>query len=265
MEKLEFYQIDTFTNELFKGNPAGVCPLTKWIDTEMMQSIAFENNLSETAFYIQSENKFKIRWFTPTTEVDLCGHATLASAFVEFNIKKNKGTNIIFKSKSGELSVSKTNNILTLDFPVVKYVKIDMTSELMEPFDIKPIEAYKTGSHIMLVFDNESIIKDMNPSLEKIKNIKARGVTVTSKGKNADFVSRFFGPQSGINEDPVTGSTHTYLTPYWTERLKKTTLKALQLSKRGGILICKQNGERVEISGEAKLYLEGRITIANNL
>ena len=265
MRKIEFYQIDTFTNKLFKGNPAGVCPLKKWIDTEIMQSIAFENNLSETTFYVQSENKFEIRWFTPTTEVDLCGHATLAAAFVEFYCKKNKSENIIFNSRSGELSVSKTNDLLTLDFPADNYVKISLTDELLAPFKIHPIEAYEAGADIMLVFENEQIIKNMNPILEEIKKIKARGITVTSKGINSDFVSRFFGPQSGINEDPVTGSTHTYLTPYWSKILKKTTLKGIQLSKRGGTLICKQNGKRVEISGNAKLYLEGSLTIDNSI
>lgn len=265
MKKLEFYQIDTFTDELFKGNPAGVCPLTEWLDKDVMQAIAFENNLSETAFYVKTGNTFEIRWFTTTTEVDLCGHATLASAYVEFNIKKNTNKKIIFNSKSGELSVSKKNDLLSLDFPVDKYSEINLNSEFTEPFKIKPLKAYKAGSDIMLVFESETTIKNMNPSLEKIKQINSRGITVTSKGNSSDFVSRFFGPQSGIDEDPVTGSTHTYLTPYWSKILRKKSMKALQLSKRGGMLTCKLNEERVEISGNAILYLEGKITIANNV
>jgi len=265
MKTIEFYQIDTFTDELFKGNPAGVCPLDEWIDESIMQSIAYENNLSETAFYVKSGKTFEIRWFTATTEVDLCGHATLASAFVEFNIKKNTDEKIIFNSKSGELSVSKAKNLLSLNFPMDKYTKIDLCTELTAPFKIKPIEAYKGGSDIMLVFENEEDIKDMLPSLEKIKNIKARGVTVTAKGGISDFVSRFFGPQSGINEDPVTGSIHTYLTPYWSKILQKTSMTAFQLSQRGGILNCKQNKDRVQISGNAILYLKGEITISNHI
>lgn len=261
MTNLDFYQIDTFTDELFKGNPAGVCPLKEWIEKDIMQAIAFENNLSETAFYVKSGNTFEIRWFTPTTEVNLCGHATLASAYVEFNIKKNQNQKIIFNSKSGELSVTKENDLLSLDFPLDEYSKIDLSLELTEPFKIKPLEAYRAGADIMLVFENETIIEQMNPSLEKIKHIKTRGITVTSKGEFSDFVSRFFGPQSGINEDPVTGSTHTYLTPFWGKKLKKSSMKAIQLSNRGGLLNCKLKGKRVKISGKGVLYLDGKITI----
>lgn len=261
MNIIEFYQIDAFTNRVFKGNPAGVCPLKEWIDEKTMQAIAFENNLSETAFYVKANDKFEIRWFTPTTEVDLCGHATLATAFVEFEIKKNKQTEITFYSRSGDLKVSKHNDLLTLNFPIVKFYKIDLSSDLIESFDIKPTEAYKAGNHILLVFDNEESIIEMTPSLDNISQINARGVTVTAKGNSCDFVSRFFGPQSGIDEDPVTGSTHTYLTPFWSERLKKDNLQAKQLSKRGGVLHCELNGERVKISGNATLYLKGEIVL----
>lgn len=263
MSTYKYYQIDTFTNTLFTGNPAGVCPLNKWIDKEIMQSIAFENNLSETAFYVKSGDCFEIRWFTPTNEVNLCGHATLASAFAEFVMLKNTKDTLTFKSKSGDLVVTKNEDYFTLDFPVDKYVKIALSQNLLAPFKELPIEAYKAGADILLVFKDESVIKKMNPSLEKIRNIKARGVTVTAKGTTFDFVSRFFGPQSGIDEDPVTGSTHTYLTPYWSKILKKEVLQAAQLSKRGGVLNCKNNGERIEISGKAKLYLEGIIRIDN--
>jgi len=261
MKELAFYQVDTFTNELFKGNPAGVCPLNEWIDEVTMQSIAFENNLSETAFYVKKGNVFEIRWFTPTTEVDLCGHATLASAFVEFNMHQNKNTNIIFKSKSGDLLVSNSKGLLTLDFPKDDFLKITLTTVLENLFEEKPTGAYKAGADVMLVFEDEVIIKNMIPSLEKIKRIEARGVTVTAKGKEVDFVSRFFGPQSGIEEDPVTGSTHTYLTAYWSTILNKDIMTASQLSERGGKLNCRLKGQRVEISGEAKLYLEGTILL----
>lgn len=261
MNIIEFYQIDAFTNRVFKGNPAGVCPLKEWIDEKTMQAIAFENNLSETAFYVKTNDKFEIRWFTPTTEVDLCGHATLATAYVEFEIKKNKQPEITFHSRSGDLKVSKHNDLLTLDFPVVQFYKIDLSLDLIESCDIKPTEAYIASDDILLVFDNEESIEQMIPSLDKISQINARGVTVTAKGNSCDFVSRFFGPQSGIDEDPVTGSTHTYLTPFWSERLKKDNLQAKQLSKRGGVLHCELNGERVKISGNATLYLKGEIVL----
>lgn len=261
MNIIEFYQIDAFTNRVFKGNPAGVCPLKEWIDEKTMQAIAFENNLSETAFYVKTNDKFEIRWFTPTTEVDLCGHATLATAFVEFEIKKNRQPEITFYSHSGDLKVSKHNDLLTLDFPVVQFYKIDLSLDLIESCDIKPTEAYIASDDILLVFDNEESIEQMIPSLDKISQINARGVTVTAKGNSCDFVSRFFGPQSGIDEDPVTGSTHTYLTPFWSERLKKDNLQAKQLSKRGGVLHCELNGERVKISGNATLYLKGEIVL----
>lgn len=261
MNIIEFYQIDAFTNRVFKGNPAGVCLLKEWIDEKTMQAIAFENNLSETAFYVKTNDKFEIRWFTPTTEVDLCGHATLATAFVEFKIKKNRQPEITFYSHSGDLKVSKHNDLLTLDFPVVQFYKIDLSLDLIESCDIKPTEAYIAGDDILLVFDNEESIEQMIPSLDKISQINARGVTVTAKGNSCDFVSRFFGPQSGIDEDPVTGSTHTYLTPFWSERLKKDNLQAKQLSKRGGVLHCELNGERVKISGNATLYLKGEIVL----
>ncbi len=263
MKTIEFYQINTFNNKLCKGNPAGVCPLDEWIDEKVMQSIAFENNLSETAFYVKYDDKFEIRWFTPTTEVDLCGHATLASAFVEFNIKGNLNDQITFNSKRGDLLVSIKNDLLTLDFPKDEYNKIDISHDLTAAFKTRPLEAYKGSSDIMLVFENETDIREMIPSLDKISQIKARGITVTAKGDSSDFVSRFFAPQSGINEDPVTGSAHTYLTPYWSKRLNKNTMIALQLSQRGGILKCKQNKKRVEISGNATLYLDGKITIDN--
>lgn len=261
MNIIEFYQIDAFTNRVFKGNPAGVCPLKEWIDEKTMQAIAFENNLSETAFYVKTNDKFEIRWFTPTTEVDLCGHATLATAYVEFEIKKNKQPEITFHSRSGDLKVSKHNDLLTLDFPVVQFYKIDLSLDLIESCHIKPTEAYIASDDILLVFDNEESIEQMIPSLDKISQINARGVTVTAKGNSCDFVSRFFGPQSGIDEDPVTGSTHTYLTPFWSERLKKDNLQAKQLSKRGGVLHCELNGERVKISGNATLYLKGEIVL----
>ncbi len=261
MEQIKLYQIDTFTKNPFKGNPAGVCPLEEWLTDETMQNIAFENNLPETAFYVKKGSLLEIRWFSPTVEVDLCGHATLACAFVEFERSKVKTDTIIFHSKSGELSVRRKDNLLTLDFPVDEFSKINLTTELTTPFNYNPIEAYKGSTDIMLVFSNEEEIENMKPILAEVAKINARGVIVTARGKEFDFVSRFFAPQSGINEDPVTGSAHTALIPYWSNVLGKKVMKAWQLSERGGELLCELDGDRVKISGNAVLYMEGNILV----
>jgi len=261
MKQIKLYQIDTFTKSPFKGNPAGVCPLDEWLSDEIMQCIAFENNLPETAFYVNKGSFFEIRWFSPTVEVDLCGHATLASAFVEFKRNKDKTGVVTFYSKSGKLSVSKKEDLLTLDFPIDEFSKINITKELTAPFNFNPIEAYRGSTDIMLVFSNEREIKNMKPILSEVAEIKGRGVIVTARGEEFDFVSRFFAPQSGINEDPVTGSAHTTLIPYWSNILEKKVMKARQLSKRGGELLCELDKGRVKISGNAILYMEGSIIL----
>ena len=261
MKELTMYQVDAFTNSLFKGNPAAVCPLTEWISEETMQSIASENNLSETAFFVKKEDFYEIRWFTPVAEVDLCGHATLASAFVLFFMDNIPQDKIIFKAKKHELSVIKNVNIMTLDFPSNTLSKIDITDDLIEPFNFKPIEAYKASNDILLVFSNEEEIKNLKPNFTKISNINTRGIIVTAKGENCDFVSRFFAPKFGINEDPVTGSAHTTLIPYWSKILGKKKMTAKQLSKRGGDLLCEFHEDRVKIAGEAVLYMEGKIKL----
>ena len=258
--KYKLYQVDAFTDELFRGNPAGVCPLDEWLDDDLLQKIAKENNLSETGFYVKCGNHYEIRWFTPEVEVDLCGHATLASAFVLFYHEGYIGNRIIFNSpRSGELKVSKKSNCLTLDFPVDELQPIAITEELLNCFDKKPIEAYKGKTDYMLVFEKNSDILDIQPQFEKISKLNVRGVIVTAPSEKVDFVARFFAPQSGINEDPVTGSAYTTLTPYWARKLNKNELSATQLSKRKGKLHCKLLGNRVEIGGQAKLYLKGEI------
>lgn len=259
MNTIDFYQIDAFADCTFKGNPAGVCPLIEWLPVEIMQSIALENNLSETAFYVKKNNTYEIRWFTPTTEVDLCGHATLASAFVELNLKNKSQNEIIFNSKSGKLKVSKNDDYLTLNFPTDSIKEIELTKQLCTPFTKKPIKAFRGASDILIQFESENDIKKMTPDLNLISKINCRGVIVTAQGRNCDFVSRFFAPKFGIDEDPVTGSAHTSLIPFWSNKLNKTTLTARQLSKRGGELKCTLNNERVTISGKACLYLEGKI------
>ena len=256
----KIYQIDAFTNKLFSGNPAAVCPLTEWLADEIMQKIAMENNLAETAFYVRKGEAFEIRWFTPTLEVDLCGHATLAVAYVLFFLEGFEDELIHFVSpRSGDLFVSKNTDGLTLDFPTDVIEKVDITDIFQSCFDIKPVEAYRGKTDVMLVFNNESEIRTLIPSFSNIVKIGCRGIIVTAKGDTVDFVSRFFAPQSGINEDPVTGSAHTTLTPYWAKRLNKSALTAHQLSERGGILKCKIKNGRVEISGQARLYLKGEI------
>ena len=260
--KQKIYQIDAFTDILFSGNPAAICPLNEWLPDNILQKIAMENNLAETAFYVKQDNEYEIRWLTPTVEVDLCGHATLAAAFVLFNFENHVGNEISFYSKrSGKLNVSKQGEYLTLNFPSDIFEPIDLSSALINAFDIKPIEAFKGKTDYMLLFENESQIKSVIPNFETISKLDARGIIITSKGDNVDFVSRFFAPQSGINEDPVTGSAHTTLTPYWAKKLNKNELTAMQLSDRKGNLKCKYLNDRVEISGQAVLYLKGEIVV----
>lgn len=260
--RLKLYQIDAFTDELFSGNPAAVCPLLdNWIEESIMQNIAMENNLSETAFYINKNNNCHIRWFTPTTEVNLCGHATLAAAYVMFNCENYKNTDINFNSKSGVLNVRKEDEYLVMNFPADTIQKAKTTDEIKSCFDIEPIETIRGNTDYMLIYENEEQIRDIKYDLEKISRIKARGIIITAKGKSCDFVSRFFAPQSGINEDPVTGSAHTTLTPYWSKILNKNELTAIQLSSRKGFLICRNKNNRIEILGKAKLYMKREIEL----
>jgi PhzF family phenazine biosynthesis protein len=260
--KLKIYQADAFTNKLFSGNPAAVCPLNEWIDDDIMQKIAMENNLAETAFYVKKEDIYELRWFTPTMEVDLCGHATLASAFVLFNYENHmSGIIQFFSHRSGNLTVTKKDNLLTLNFPSDQIEPIEITHEVLACFDLSPKEAYIGKSDLLLIYNCEKEILNLQPEMEKIRKIDVRGIIVSSKGDTTDFVSRFFAPQSGVDEDPVTGSAHTTLTPYWSKKLGKKNLSARQLSKRGGELHCMLLNDRVEISGECKLYLTGEIYI----
>lgn len=261
--QLPIYQVDAFTEKLFGGNPAAIVPLKNWLPDAMMQKIAFENNLSETAFFIQTNNRFHIRWFTPQIEVNLCGHATLATAFVIFNVLKYENDTIFFDSKSGELKVKKTDKWLELDFPVQETRKADAPDGLIESIGKKPLEIWKAADDYMLVYKSQKEIEEISPNFSTLKNINARGIIVTAKAKSSkiDFVSRFFGPGSGIDEDPVTGSAHTKLVPYWANVLGKNDLIAEQISTRKGFLKCKLKDDRVLMAGKGKLYLKGKITI----
>lgn len=255
---MKIYQIDAFTKSVFSGNPAAVCPLEEWLSDKIMQKIAAENNLAETAFYVKNGDKYEIRWFTPKVEVDLCGHATLAAAFVLFNYENHNDSIITFHSpRSGDLTVTKEGDLLSLNFPVDEFEPIPLTNEICDAFDSKPQLAYKGKTDYMLVFNTEEEILNLNPNFIKLSKLPVRGIIVTAKGNNSDFVSRFFAPQSGINEDPVTGSAHTTLIPYWAKKLNKTTLSAIQLSERKGYLDCELLENRVRISGYAMCYLIG--------
>lgn len=234
--------------------------MEEWLDDELLQKIAMENNLAETAFYVKDGDGYAIRWFTPTVEVDLCGHATLAAAYVLLAFENHEGDTVRFHSpRNGALPVTRNGELLTLNFPVDAFKEVAITEELLGCFDLKPNAIFRGKTDYMLVFETEEAIKNLNPRLGEISHLDGRGVIVTAKGNEVDFVSRFFGPQSGIDEDPVTGSAHTTLTPYWASHLGKNELTARQLSARGGALKCTHIGDRVEISGKGKLYMKGEI------
>jgi len=262
MIKRKLYQVDAFTDTLFGGNPAAVCPLEKWLDDALMQKIAMENNLAETAFYVKQDKFYEIRWFTPKIEVDLCGHATLATAFVLFHHEGHTEDVIHFHSlRSGVLNVYKNADWLTLDFPADSIQEVTISDDFVQCFNRKPVEVYRGKSDYLFLFEQEADIANATPCIDKIAQLDARGLIITAKGNQVDFVSRFFAPQVGVMEDPVTGSAHTTLTPFWAKRLNKNPLTAIQWSERKGYLRCKLAGDRVEISGQAKLYLKGEIFI----
>lgn len=258
---LTIYQVDAFTKEVFKGNPAAIVPLENWLDAEAMQKIALENNLSETAFFVKNGGVYEIRWFTPTFEIDLCGHATLAAAFVIFEILKAESEIVNFHShKSGELSVEKKGDVLILDFPARPVSKTEISDNVIVAIGKQPKEVFKARDYF-LVYESEQEISEIAPDFSKLLEIDAHGFIVTAKGDSADFVSRFFAPEVGIFEDPVTGSAHCNLIPFWAERLGKTEMFAKQISARGGELFCELVGDRVKIGGNAVLYLKGEIFI----
>lgn len=261
--KIPIYQADAFTDALFGGNPAAVCPLQEWLSDALLQQIAAENNLSETAYLLKENNDYHIRWFTPGTEVKLCGHATLASAHILFTVLGHKGDTIIFHSKSGPLKVSKrSNGQLMLDFPANTPEPVtEVPAGLFEGLGIAPAPVFKTSFDYMVVLPSQKAIEALTPDFKKLAQTPCRGVIATAAGDEADFVSRCFYPQSGVDEDPVTGSAHTIMVPYWAKQLNKTSMKAIQLSKRRGCLDCELSGDRVLMSGYAVTYLKGEIEV----
>lgn len=261
--KLEIYQVDAFTKKVFKGNPAAVCPLDDWLADKVMLKIAAENNLSETAFFVKKDDAYEIRWFTPTLEIDLCGHATLATAHVIFNCLQLEEREVKFhSSKSGDLSVEKNGEMLELNFPKYDLKEIEIADDLVSAIGKQPVQVWETqGCMAMLLFESEADVKNLQPDMTAVANLKYHEIIVTAKGADADFVSRLFAPRIGIPEDPVTGATHCSLTPYWAEKLGRQKLHARQLSKRGGELFCELKSDRVKIGGNAVLYLKGEIYV----
>lgn len=262
---LKIYQVDAFTNKLFGGNPAAVIPLEHWLSKDLMQLIALENNLSETVFFVPNETGFDIRWFTPEVEIDLCGHATLASAFIIFEKLGYPKNEIIFQSASGPLKVWKHNNMLLMDFPSWAPKPLATIDPNLYAVlgNVKIIETHQNRDTIVIL-ENETAVQNCQPDFTLMKKHFGKMI-ITAKGNDVDFVSRFFAPTAGINEDPVTGSAHSQLIPFWAKKMNKNILNAKQLSKRGGVIYCEQKGERVIIGGHCVFYMQGVITMDDEL
>jgi len=256
--KLDIYQVDAFSQQPFGGNPAAVCPLTEWLPDEQLQNIAAENNLSETAYLVPRGDFYELRWFTPEVEVDLCGHATLAAAWVLIHQLADAPEVLRFATRSGELRVTRNGDELAMDFPAKQPQPCEPPSGLLNALGIEHAEVFAADDYIVLV-DDEAQIAALTPDFARLKGLPKRGIAVTAKSTRFDFVSRWFGPNVGVNEDPVTGSAHTSLAPFWAERLGKSLLTAEQGGKRRGQLRCELRGDRVIISGHAVLYLQGVI------
>lgn len=253
---VRYFQVDAFANRLFAGNPAGICLLDAWLPDELLQAIASENNLAETAFLVRRGADYDLRWFTPLVEVDLCGHATLASAHIILRHLSSSEPSVRFHTRSGVLTVTRHDDLLTLDFPSRPAVPCAAPKALIEGLGKTPVEVAK-GRDYLAVYPQEQDVRDLRPDMDALMRLDCLGVIVTAPGADCDFVSRFFAPLAGIPEDPVTGSAHCALIPYWSQRLQRSKLRALQVSQRGGELYCEQRGERVGIAGRAVTYSSG--------
>ncbi|MBA3352959.1 MAG: PhzF family phenazine biosynthesis protein [Blastocatellia bacterium] len=262
--KLDIFQVDAFTAKPFGGNPAAVVPLDTWLPDETMKNIAAENNLAETAFFVKSGDRYDIRWFTPKVEVNLCGHATLATAHVIFNELKLEKESIRFHSgKSGDLGVEKIGERIVLDFPSYPLTEIDTLPELVD-VEVPPLKSWETqGNMLMMLLRNQEEVRSLRPDMEHIARLPYDEIIITAKGDDCDFASRMFAPRIGIPEDPVTGAIHCSLIPYWAKELGKNELFARQVSERGGELFCQFAGDRVKIGGNAVLFLKGEIYVAS--
>jgi PhzF family phenazine biosynthesis protein len=258
--ELPIFQVDAFSSSVFSGNPAAICPLDEWLPDETLQAIATENNLSETAYFVRNGGSYHLRWFTPACEVDLCGHATLASAYVLFEELNAPGESVRFDTKSGPLIVKREGGLLVMDFPARPPQPIEPDPNLARALGGAPVEILAARDYFVR-YGSEEEVRQLSPDMEALKKIDRFAFIVTAPGADCDFVSRFFAPGKGIPEDPVTGSAHCTLIPYWAKQLGKTSLHARQISRRGGELFCKFSGDRVEIAGHTALFLRGRITV----
>ena len=258
---IPYYQIDAFASSLFSGNPAGVCLLTDWLPDTILQSIAAENNLAETAFVVPRDSFFDLRWFTPSLEMDLCGHATLAPAHVIFRHLGYRASVVRFQTRSGVLTVARDGELLTLDFPARPAVPCDVPAELSMGLRSSPTTTAKARDYLA-VFETEQAVRSLQPDMAALMRLDCLGIIATAPGEDCDFVSRFFAPRAGVPEDPVTGSAHCTLIPYWAERLGRSRLRALQISSRGGELFCEHRGERVGIAGRAVTYSSGFLHVS---
>ena len=260
MPTLDIFQIDAFADAVFRGNPAAVCPLTEWLPEEVMQAIAAENNLSETAFFVPANDGYDLRWFTPALEVELCGHATLATAYLILTRLTPGDDAVEFETRSGRLTVNRDGDRFFLDFPAYRGEEVACPPYLSAGLGVVP-RAVVAGPNYMAVLETEADVAGLRPDMAALEKLHPRGVIVTAPGEMCDFVSRYFGPSFGVPEDPVTGSAHCMLIPYWAKRLEKSSLDARQISARGGRLWYEDRGDRAGIGGTAVMYLEGRITV----
>lgn len=257
---MKYYVVDAFAEKVFEGNPAGVCVLDKWLPDRLMQDIASENNLAETAFTVKEGDGYHLRWFTPGGEIDLCGHATLAAAYILLRFFEPEAGKITFQTKGGQLEVAKVNGLLEMDFPAYSLSQVDVTKEIQEAIGVRPLEVWK-GRDLVCVLENEEQIYHVRPDHAKIQNLDGLLLHVTAKGKKYNCVSRTFAPKMGVPEDAVCGSGHCHIIPLWADKEKKDSLTARQASKRGGTLYCKKQGGRVKMAGKAVLYSEGELFV----
>lgn len=258
--QLTLYQIDAFAEKVFEGNPAAVCPLEHWLPDELMQAIALENNLSETAFFVKTDSGYHIRWFTPSCEIALCGHATLASAYVIVNYLNDQSPVIVFECQSGALKVTQKDDRFEMDFPAQPPKPCEIPKQILKAFTQTPSACWQSEDYIV-VFDSEQDVLNAQPDLNQLSQLDLRGVIITAPSKQYDFVNRVFAPKYGISEDPVTGSAFTQLIPYWADQLGKSSLSAKQVSQRGGEVYGQLLGDRVMISGKATLYMVATIKV----
>lgn len=259
---MKYYVVDAFAEKVFEGNPAGICVLDQWLPDKLMQDIAAENNLSETAFTVKYADGYHLRWFTPGGEIDLCGHATLATAYILFRFYESETDKITFQTKSGKLTVTRVNHLLEMDFPAYELSEVTVTDEMVDAIGVRPMEAWQ-GRDLVCVLESEKQVYDVNPNPAKLLHLDGLLLHVTAKGTKYDCVSRSFAPKMGVDEDPVCGSGHCHIIPLWADQQKKKKLIARQASKRGGTLYCEQYGNRIKIAGNAVLYSKAELFVEN--